>query len=155
LTRSTTVDIVPFWEDFWMAEATRLPDAEMDVMSRLWAAGPMTARQLREALAESRPLSHSSICTLLARLEEKGYVRRQKGDTGKAFVYRPAKPRQSASSEVLGRLVDRLFEGEPMSLVASLLESRPPSPEQLDELQRLLSQLRRAHANRQRRGPKS
>ena len=84
-------------------------------------------------VSESRPLTHSSICTLLARLEEKGYVQRQKGDAGKAFVYRPAKPRESASRDVLGRLVDRLFEGEPMSLVASLLESRPPSPEQLDE----------------------
>lgn len=138
-----------------MSGATRLPDAEMDVMSRLWAAGSMTARQLREALAESRPLSHSSICTLLTRLEEKGYVQRQKGDTGKAFVYRPTKPRQSASSEVLGRLVDRLFEGKPMSLVASLLESHPPSPEQLDELQRLLSQLQSAQTDRHRKGPKS
>jgi len=138
-----------------MSEATRLPDAEMDVMSRLWASGPMTARQLRDGLAESRPLSHSSICTLLARLEEKGYVTRQKGDAGKAFIYRPAKPRASASSEVLGRLVDRLFEGKPMSLVASLLESHPPSAEQLDELQNLLSELRSAQTDRRRKGPKS
>lgn len=136
-----------------MGESERLPDAELDVMGRLWAAGSLTARELREALALTRPMSHSSICTLLARLEDKGYVCREKADTGKAFVYRPAKPRESTSREAVGRLVDRLFSGEPISLVASLLESRPPSPEQLDELERLLAQLRR-RPDRKRRGEK-
>lgn len=136
-----------------MGEQERLPEAELDVMSRLWAAGPQTARQLREALADVRPMTHSSVCTLLGRLEQKGFVKREKAAVGKAFLYKPARARETTSREALGQLVNRLFGGQPMALVVSLLESHPPSPEQIDELEELLTQLRRQRtARRGKRG---
>ncbi len=138
-----------------MNEPQRLPEAELDVMSCLWAAGPQTATQLRESLRDRRPMTHSSVCTLLGRLEQKGYLKREKAAVGKAFVYKPAQARESTLREALSQLVDRLFGGQPMALVAALLESRPPSPEQIDELEELLSQLRQQGPARRRTGKKS
>ena len=52
-----------------------LPDAELDVMSCLWQAEVLTAREIREQLQPTRPMTHASVCTLLRRLEDKGLVR--------------------------------------------------------------------------------
>lgn len=122
-------------------KAGELPPAELDVMSCLWR-GLETATAIREALAVSRPLSHSSVCTLLKRLEEKQFVRREKGPVGKAFVYRANVPAESSGRRMLQRLVDRLFGGDGVSLIASLLESHPPSDEELVQLEVLLSDLK-------------
>ncbi|MEX2120928.1 MAG: BlaI/MecI/CopY family transcriptional regulator [Pirellulales bacterium] len=124
-----------------MSEAS-LPDAEMDVMASLWKSGPATAREVREALAKRRPLAHSSVCTLLKRLEAKGLVARHKAKTGKAFVYSAAVQPTGTSRRLLSDLLDRMFGGSGVALVASLLETRPPSHDELDQLEALLNELR-------------
>ncbi len=124
-----------------------LPAAELDVMSCLWR-GLKTATAIREALAEVLPLSHSSVCTLLKRLEEKKLVRREKGPVGKAFVYRASVPAASPGQSMLKRLVDRLFGGDGVSLVASLLETNPPNDQQLAQLEQLLHDLKSQRATR-------
>jgi predicted transcriptional regulator len=118
-----------------------LPAAELDVMSCLWR-GLATAADIRAALAETRPLSHSSVCTLLGRLDAKGLVRREKGLVGKAFVYRPTLPAAGPRRTLLAGLLERLFAGNRVALVASLLETAPPTPSELAELTALLDQLR-------------
>ncbi len=120
-----------------------VPNAEIDVMRCLWQGQPLTARAIREKLHAERPLSHSSVSTLLRRLEAKGLVAREKGSSGKAFVYRatgkPAKTRR----RLVGNLLDRIFSGNGVDLVVALFESRPPTENQLDELQKLLDDLRK------------
>jgi predicted transcriptional regulator len=126
----------------------QLPDAELDVMACLWRGGSLTARQLREALADKRPMAHASVCTLLKRLEDKGLVSRSKGNVGKAFVYQAVARVGATRRRLLGDLLDRLFGGSGVALVSSLLESRPPTGRELDELQSLLNDLRRQKAGR-------
>ena len=65
-----------------------LPDAELEVLACLWQKGEATARDVREAMAAYRPLTHSAVSTLLARLQEKDLVARRKGPVGKAFLFR-------------------------------------------------------------------
>ncbi len=127
-----------------------LPGAEMDVMACLWNSGPATARAVREALLTRRPLAHASVCTLLKRLEAKGLVARRKGDAGKAFVYTAAAPPAGTSRRLLGDLLDRLFGGSGVALVTSLLESRPPSDDELEQLESLLKDLRHKQGRRER-----
>ena len=125
-----------------------LPDAELDVMRCLWQGKPLAARDIREALAAERPMSHSSVCTLLGRLESKGFVTREKGTSGKAFVYRSAIPPGPTQRRLVHGLLDRLFAGSGVDLVATLFEGRPPTERQLDDLQRLLDDLRQARRSK-------
>ncbi|MFO0899118.1 MAG: BlaI/MecI/CopY family transcriptional regulator [Pirellulales bacterium] len=127
-----------------------LPPAELDVMSCLWR-GQTTAADVRTALADTRPLSHSSVCTLLGRLEAKGLVERERGPVGKAFVYRPTLPAAGPRRTLLAGLLDRLFAGNRVALVASLLETAPPTPAELAELSALLAELK---ASQSRPSPK-
>ena len=126
-----------------------LPDAELDVMSCLWASGPSMAREIRESLEERRPMSHASVCTLLRRLAEKGCVSREKAGVGKAFRYQADIQPTGTARRLLNSLLDRVFGGNGVALVTSLLESRPPSSDEIDELQELLDELKQRQQRKQ------
>ena len=118
-----------------------LPHAEMEVLACLWNRGAATAAEIREELAPFRPLAHGSVLTLLKRLGEKGLVSRRKADRGKAFVFRPTPRPQTAHQRILSRLTRRVFGGNPVALVASLLASQTPSPAEIAEIRELLNSL--------------
>ena len=120
-----------------------IPDAEADVLAALFDADEATARQIREALARKRPMAHGTVVTLLKRLEERGLVRRRKGNEGKAFIYRPAKEHARTFGPLVTSLVQRAFGGKPSALVASLFETRVPSPQEIDELEALVERLKK------------
>lgn len=120
-----------------------IPDAEADVLAALFDADEATARQIREALARKRPMAHGTVVTLLKRLEERGLVRRRKGNEGKAFIYRPAKGHARTFGPLVSSLVQRAFGGKPTALVASLFETRVPSTHEIDELEALVERLKK------------
>jgi predicted transcriptional regulator len=120
----------------------RLPDAELEVMACLWRLREATARQLREAMSAYRPMAHASMVTLLGRLEAKGLVRRAKGPVGKAFVYTPTGRPGKTYRRVVGDVLQRIFGGNGLALVTSLFETKPPTPAEVEQLQRLLDELR-------------
>jgi len=120
-----------------------LPDAELEVMACLWQRGDATARQIREEMASYRPMTHGALVTLLKRLEAKGLVRKKKGDFGKAFVFRAAHAPEPVYRKIMRDLHERVFGGSVVAMFASLFETRPPSAEEVDELQQLLDDLRR------------
>src|ERR1051326_4666551 len=85
------------------------PEAELEVLACLREKGEQDARAVRQALEEVRPLSHSSVATLLRRLESKGLVERRPAPVGKAFLYRASERSAAAVDGVLRRLVARVF----------------------------------------------
>ena len=130
-----------------------VPPAERDVLACLHHHKEATARQLREALHRYRPMTHGAIVVLLKRLEAKKLVGKEKGPVGKAFVYYPTRPSRSAFTGLVRDLVQRVFHGDPISLVASLFETQAPTAEQVERLQELLRDLRRK--GNQRKGGRS
>jgi BlaI family penicillinase repressor len=122
--------------------AENLPDAELEVVSCLWKHGDLTARQLREHLHKSRPLSHSAVSTLLQRLQDKKMVTRRKAPTGKAFIYRAVGKSQKAGRRLADGILHRVFGDDPLAIVSSLFETRKPTADELNQLQQLLNRLR-------------
>jgi predicted transcriptional regulator len=127
----------------------RLPDAELEVMACLWQLREATARQLREAMMDYRPMAHTSMVTLLSRLEAKRMVKRVKGPVGKAFVYAPLRRPNKTYRRVIGDVLERIFGGNQPALVASLFETQPPTPAEIAELQRLLDRLRQKNRSKE------
>ena len=122
--------------------SVKIPEAEADVLAVLFDAEEATARTVRERLVKKRPMAHGTVVTLLRRLEDHGLVKRRKADQGKAFVYRPTKAHARTFGPLASSLMQRAFGGKPAALVASLFETRPPSPQEIDELEALVEQLR-------------
>ena len=71
-----------------MSKIKRLPDAELEIMNALWDAdAPLTAAELETSLP-GPPRARTTLLTLLARLEEKGCVTREK--QGRGYLYTAA-----------------------------------------------------------------
>ena len=124
-----------------MAESN-LPAAEQDVLACLHRHGQATSRQVRETLASFRPMTHASVGTLLKRLEAKGLVAKVKGPVGKAFLFRACQQPRVTFRGLVGQFVRRVFHGDSIALVATLLETKPPTLEEVDKLQLMLDELR-------------
>jgi BlaI family penicillinase repressor len=123
-------------------KAAELPDAELDVLACLWRRGEATAREIRQMLEPHRPMAHGSVVTLLKRLETKGAVTKEKGPVGKAFVFQASREPAPTYRQLVRKLLDRVFGGDGTVLVASLFETRPPTPDELDDLQQMLDEWR-------------
>ena len=117
-------------------------EVELEFMRILWVKGEAAPEDIRDfLLANGRSLSGGSIRTVLAIMQEKGYVTRRK--EGKAFLYR-AKIREEQAREGMARnLLENAFAGSESLLVASLLERRDIRPEELEKIELLIADRRR------------
>ena len=75
-----------------------LPDSELEIIRILWQKGTATTTEIREALNAERkePLAHSTVVTLVQRLENRKYVEKTGAQKGKSFVYRAVLARKCA-----------------------------------------------------------
>ena len=119
-----------------------LPPAELEVLACLWQRGNATAREIREAMFEFRPMTHGAMVTLLRRLEEKNLVSKVKAPVGKAFVYRAKHSPHPTYRSLMGRIRQRIFGGSGTVMVASLFDADLPSHEELQALEALVEKLR-------------
>ena len=124
------------------SSAENLPDAELDVLACLWDRGQATAAEIRQRLAPYRPMAHGAVLTLLGRLAEKGLVTREKSGQGKSYAFLAVHNPAASRRRILKRLIQRVFDGNPRALLASLLETYSPHEEELKEIRRLLEELR-------------
>ena len=119
-----------------------LPPAELDIMGCLWRLGPSTAAEIREAIGKQRPMAHATVCTLLKRLQQKGCVSREKSGEGKSFRYSAELKPARTGRHLLGRILDSVFAGNRLALVAEFLEDNDLSGEDLDRLEELVAKLK-------------
>jgi predicted transcriptional regulator len=122
-------------------DAGLLPEAELELLACLHAQGEADPGTVRRAVHAFRPLSHSSVVTLLRRLEARGLVVRRKAPAGKAFLYRATGEAESTYRGVLARLVRRVFRGDRLSLVSTLFEARKPTEAEIAALKALVDRL--------------
>lgn len=130
----------------------KLPEAELDVLVSLRRRGPGTAPELVRRLESTRPMTPGSMATLLARLERKKLVTRRKGEVGKAFVFSATTRAEGALHGTVERLVARVFGGDRVVLVASLLESASLDDKEIARLETLVGELAAGRAARKRSG---
>jgi len=102
-----------------------LAPLELDCMSRLWALGEGTVRQIRDNLAATRPRAYTTILTIMDRLAHKGFVTRRK--MGRAFLYLPNLTLDEARGRAIARVVEHFFEGS-YETMANYLSGKQLAP---------------------------
>jgi predicted transcriptional regulator len=70
--------------------------------------------------------------TMMRILERKGHLKVSRAD--RAYVYRPARPRQRVVGEMVREFVDRVFGGAAEPLVQHLVRDRHLTEEDLREI---------------------
>jgi BlaI family transcriptional regulator, penicillinase repressor len=113
-----------------------LTDAEARVMAVLWELGTATVADIVGVLKKGRPLTYSTVQTMLRILETKGYVAHQK--VVRAFMYRPRVDARQARLRAVHHLASRLFNGSPSLLVLNVLEDESLDPAELKRLKKMI-----------------
>jgi BlaI family penicillinase repressor len=103
----------------------------------LWARGLATARQITEALNCGKPIAHSTVQTLLRKLEAKGAVTHDLVE--RTFIFRPLIQPDKVRRRATRDFLERLFGGSAGGLVAYLLRSEPISRAELRAIRRLIN----------------
>lgn len=114
---------------------------ELELLKVLWDRGPSTVREVMEVLNIHRPRAYTSVMSLMNVMTEKGQLHRE--PQGRAFLYKAAIEREDTLSDLVGDLLDRVFEGSASSLVAHLLEQSDPSDAELAAIRRAISEYRK------------
>jgi BlaI family transcriptional regulator, penicillinase repressor len=123
-----------------MAKAPKdiaLSDLQTDVMRVLWQRGEASTADVAEALSVPRGLAHTTVATLLSRLEKRGVVESRKD--GRQLLYRHKVGEDVVRRAMVAGLIDNLFSGDANALVAHLVSEKEVAVGDLDRLQKLLA----------------
>ena len=72
---------------------------------------------------------------------EKGIVKRD--DSSKTHIYRANISRESTQQQIVGKMISSLFGGSSSQLVMQALGNQTPNKEELEEIQKLLDNLKK------------
>ena len=109
---------------------------QLSLMRALWSAGQATAAEMVLALREERALAHTTVSTLLTRLEKRGVVEAER--QGRQVVYRPAISESQVRQSMVSGLLANLFEGRASDLLSHLIKRDEIDPEDLARIRKLL-----------------
>jgi len=116
-----------------------LANAELAVMDLLWQNDRMTARQIREELyPDATRGQHGTVQRLLQRLEDKGYVERDR--TLSVHFFTALISRQTYAGRQLESLATTLTSGSFAPLITHLLEEKKISQDEIDCIRKILDQ---------------
>ena len=115
-------------------------DGELEILKVLWLTGPAELGQVCAGLRRQRPVATTTVATMLKVMLAKGLVERTPGTRGSLWSAKVSQ--KVATSRLLRKLLDRVFDGSAQRLVAHLLEEGRLSPRDRLEIQRLLKTMK-------------
>lgn len=127
-----------------MRKSQMVTDRELEILKVLWRHGRASVREVQEDLNSNSavPVAYSTVQTLLNIMEEKkGLVRHVV--EGRTFIYIPKKTPDRTIRELTKRFVDRVFDGALDRVMVALIDSKSPSPEELDRLRAMIDEAQR------------
>ncbi len=117
-----------------MTSKTPTPsEREIQILKALWRLGEASVREALDVLAPNGELAFNTVQTQLRIMEDKGLVTHR--ESGRTFIYRALYTREEESS----RFLDKVFDGAVQDLVLTLLKSKKIDAEELDALEKLIS----------------
>ena len=114
-----------------------LTPRELDIMSVLWALGEATVTEVRDRIDPD--LAYTGVSSMIRTLELKGYVSHRRGE-GRTHVYLALLEPEKAGESALSRVLDKVYGGSPIKLLAHLVEQRGLSEKELTRMRELLEQ---------------
>jgi BlaI family transcriptional regulator, penicillinase repressor len=121
-----------------MKPSPRISEAEWEVMTVVWNRPPAAASDVVERLRAKRAWSSRTIRTLLDRLVKKKALRFEV--EGKRYLYWPRVTMQACVRKESRSFLQRVFGGEPASMLIHLVKTSRLSSEEIQELKRILTE---------------
>ena len=119
----------------------RLGDLQLKIMKALWDASEATVAQVRETVSPGAGLAHSTIATMLRKMEARGLIKHRVLD--RKFLYRPLVKEDEVTREMSEHFIEGLFEGSLADMVSHLLKTQDISRQELERLEKLIAEQKR------------
>jgi BlaI family penicillinase repressor len=116
----------------------KLGTVQLEIMKVLWSRGQATARDVTDALEPTHHLAHSTVQTLLRKLETKGAVTHD--DSSRIFLFRPVWREADTTADATSDLLTRVFGGSITGLVSHLLKHETIDAEEMAKLREMIDQ---------------
>lgn len=110
------------------------------IMQFLWENGESSAREISDYILATEPISHSTIQTLLRKLEKKNAIRHIKRE--RVFYFSPIADQAGVTASTTREFLNRVFQGSAKSLVSHVLEHQAISADELQEMHRMIEEYR-------------
>jgi len=115
-------------------------ESELEILQVLWDRDLASVREVHEELAKFKDVGYTTTLKLMQIMHEKGLVKRD--DSFKTHIYQAAVNKEKTQKHLLGKMINTLFGGSPTELVLQALGNHKASPEELEEIQQLLNNLK-------------
>jgi BlaI family penicillinase repressor len=115
-------------------------ESELEILQILWQRGLATVREVHEELAKTKDVGYTTTLKLMQIMHEKGLVKRD--ESMRTHVYQPAVNKEKTQKHLLNKMIDSLFGGSSTQLVLQALGEQNASPEELEQIQKLLNNLK-------------
>ncbi len=115
----------------------KLPDGELELMMIIWdAEGPVSRVEIESQMDRSKDVVPSTILSYLSRLEDKGFVKREK--RGKNNYYSPLVEKEPYLKETGRSMLNRMFGGSLKNFATALYDGGELSREDIEELRQFV-----------------
>src|SRR5207302_7249628 len=115
-----------------------LTTQELENMKRVRKRGSATVRDVYEARLDRRKIAYTTVMTMMKILETKGYLKKRRQD--RAFLYRPAHPKNQIIGGMIREFIDRVFNGSAEPLLVHLVKSRRLREKDLQKIVRMVEE---------------
>jgi predicted transcriptional regulator len=118
-------------------EDVSLSELQIALMRVLWQRGETSTADVAAELAEERGLKHTTVATLLTRLEKRGVVAQRR--EGRQLFYRALVGEAQVRRSMVADLIGALFDGDARALVAHLVQESDIAPGDLAKVRKRLA----------------
>lgn len=125
-----------------MSEKISVTDSEWRIMHLLWQHGNLTMARITGALQQETGWSKHTVISLLKRMCQKGSAAVIEGTS--PMQYRALITREEAIKQETHSVVQKIFGGNSLLLINSLVSQNDLSDDEIDELVELLEKQRRS-----------
>lgn len=119
---------------------TKPTESELEILQVLWEKKQATVREVHEVLSITKDAGYTTTLKLMQIMFEKGLVKRD--DSNKTHIYTPNISREGTQKQMVGKIIDTMFGGSSTQLVMQALGNNKPNKNELDEIQKLLDNLK-------------
>ena len=116
----------------------RFGRVQMRIMRVLWEKSRANAREITDALNKIDPIAHSTVQTLLRKLEQKGAIDHSVDD--RTFIFFPLVESEKVTKSALQEFIDRIFLGSPAGLVSYLIKNETIPPDEMEQIRNLIKE---------------
>ena len=120
-----------------MSEKYKLTPVEHELMEILWKIRKGTVHDVMENLSKTRKLAYTSVSTMLRIMQQKKILSAEKN--GRQHIYQPLLQKEKFASHSVNKMVEQVFSGSPVEMVAYLMSKNNLTADELAEMQKLIN----------------